>query len=725
MTKKDLLLGKIRSGAPLTSRQQLSLCLLLSYPAIIAQLSSVLMQYIDTAMVGHLGAAAGAAIGLVSTCMWLLGGFCMAATSGFSVQVAHRIGANDFAGARDILRQGLLCALLFSVAIALAGAAVSGPLPRWLGGGKDICGDASRYFLLVSLFIPAMQIDWMCAAMLQASGEMRIPSLLNINMCLLDVAFNYLFIYVLDMGVTGAALGTGLAEVITALLMLYFLSVRSPELNLRQERGSFRPTRPVLGKAWGISGPMALQNILMRGAYIASTVIVAPLGTIAIAANSFAVTAESFCYMPGYGIADAATTLVGQSVGAGRKPLATRFAWTTTLLGMAVMTFLAGIMYAFAPGIMGMLTPDGEVVRLGSEVLRIEAFAETGYAASIVAYGAFVGAGDTRWPSVMNFGSMWVVRILPAIFLTRIYGLKGVWLAMAVELTSSPFTYRSRVVISCFPATPGVFTLVKMDIRGLDTHPAQRFRRIVVRALRRVVVAAQVAEEQVLQRRVPEGADGFGAGVVAQVAVSLADPHLEFVGIIPAQEHVHVEIGLHHDRVRRFREGHRLGRDVAEIRHQHEAVPFRPDGIAHRLGRIMGNDKILDRKTFRHFIPAVRREVVAAESQIVGRETVVQERILEDRRREDRQGKPLAQRAEMADMVEMVMGDENPAETVRAQPQRIQFPAEAAEAHARIDQDAVRKRQRIIGDPQEQRTVSAAAGREADKTDHRFCSSAQ
>ena len=157
-------------------------------------------------------------------------------------------------------------------------------------------------------------------------------------------------------------------------------------------------------------------------------------------------TAESFCYMPGYGIADAATTLVGQSVGAGRKPLATRFAWTTTLLGMAVMTFLAGIMYAFAPGIMGMLTPDGEVVRLGSEVLRIEAFAETGYAASIVAYGAFVGAGDTRWPSVMNFGSMWVVRILPAIFLTRIYGLKGVWLAMAVELTFRGTIFLIRLI---------------------------------------------------------------------------------------------------------------------------------------------------------------------------------------------------------------------------------------------------------------------------------------
>ena len=175
--------------------EQLRLCLMLSYPAIIAQLSSVLMQYIDTSMVGHLGAAEGASIGLVSTCMWLLGGFCMACTSGFSVQVAHLVGANDFAAARQVLRQSLVCALLFSGVIALAGAAVSSPLPHWLGGGDDIAPDATKYFLLVSLFIPFMQLAWLCASMLQASGEMKIPSLLNIGMCVMDVVFNYLFIY--------------------------------------------------------------------------------------------------------------------------------------------------------------------------------------------------------------------------------------------------------------------------------------------------------------------------------------------------------------------------------------------------------------------------------------------------------------------------------------------------------------------------------------------------
>ena len=142
---KDYLLAQIRGGGTLTNGQQLKLCLVLSYPAIIAQLSSVLMQYIDTSMVGHLGAAAGASIGLVSTCMWLLMGFCGACGSGFSVQVAHLIGANDFKTAREVLRQALVSALAFSGAIAVLGMAIAGPLPHWLGGTPEIIPDATKY----------------------------------------------------------------------------------------------------------------------------------------------------------------------------------------------------------------------------------------------------------------------------------------------------------------------------------------------------------------------------------------------------------------------------------------------------------------------------------------------------------------------------------------------------------------------------------------------------
>ena len=443
---KDILLGKIRDGGELTGSQQLKLCLMLSYPAILAQLSSVLMQYIDSAMVGHLGPAAGASIGLVSTCLWLFGGFGMAVTSGFSVQVAHRVGAGDFHGARNIIRQGLVFAMLFSCCMAAIGASISHSLPYWLGGSEEIARDAGRYFLIMSLFQPAMQLDWMCAYFLQASGNMKVPSILAIGMCLLDVVFNYIFIYRLDMGVSGAAIGSGLAEVVTGIAMFSYLAFKSKELRLTSERGSYRIRKEVLDKALGISGPMALQNILMRGGYIAATVIVAPLGTIAIAANSFAITAESMCYMPGYGIADASTTLVGQSIGAGRKPLAKRFAWITTLLGMGIMGFLAILMYIFAPQMIGIMSPDADVISLGSRVLRIEAFAEIGYAASIVAYGAFVGAGDTKWPSFMNLGSMWIVRIIPAIFLTRRYGLVGFWICMAVELSFRGLIFLIRLM---------------------------------------------------------------------------------------------------------------------------------------------------------------------------------------------------------------------------------------------------------------------------------------
>ena len=446
---KDILLGRIRNGQPLALGQQVRLTLLLCGPAILAQLASVLLQFIDASMVGSLGANPSASIGLVSTTTWIFGGFAMATSQGFSVQVAHLIGSNDFAGARKVLRQGLTSVTLFSLFLSLAGLSIAGPLPHWLGGSPEICDEASGYFRTYVLFLPAMQLGFFGSSMLSCSGNMKVPSLLNVMMCVLDVIFNFLLIFPTrditlfgteltvpgaGMGVRGAALGTGLAEAITAIAMLYFLLVRSKELAIVREPGSFRPTALCLKNAFGITGPMWVQNVIMRGAHIASTVIVAPLGPVSIAANSFAITAESFCYMPGYGMGDAATTLVGQSLGAKRRDLVHSFSRITLVLGVGMMSALAVVMYFIAPQIMSLLSADPEVVALGARVLRIEAFAEAGYAAAIVAYGACVGAGDTAVPSMLNLGSMWLVRIVPAIFLTRVYGLVGYWIAMCIEL---------------------------------------------------------------------------------------------------------------------------------------------------------------------------------------------------------------------------------------------------------------------------------------------------
>ena len=196
----------------------------------------------------------------------------------------------------------------------------------------------------------------------------------------------------------------------------------------------FRPTADVIGTAFKIGAPMGLQHTLMGGAQIVSTIIVAPLGTVAIAANSLAITVESLCYMPGYGISDAATTLVGQSLGARRSRLARSFGRITLMMGIAVMTVMGVVMYVTAPALMTLMTPDETVRQLTVECLRIEAFAEPMFAASLVAYGIFIGAGDTLVPCSMNLLSIWAVRITLASLLASTLGLRGVWIAMAVEL---------------------------------------------------------------------------------------------------------------------------------------------------------------------------------------------------------------------------------------------------------------------------------------------------
>lgn len=418
----------------MTEGQQFRLAMLLAIPAILAQISSVLMQYIDASMVGHLGANPAASIGLVSTSTWIMNGFFMAVMSGFSVQVAHKCGAKDFEAARSLLRKGLLSVFIFTCLLASCSIAISRNLPIWLGGSAEIVGDASLYFMIFTAFMPIGAVGFAASAMLQASGNMKVPSMIYIALAVFDVIFNYIFIYILDIGVAGAALGTGAAETTVSVYSVWYVTCKSKELKIKGEKGTFVPDRIVLKNALGITGPMWLQNIIMRGAYVMSTIIVAPLGPISIAANAFAITAESFCYMPGYGLSEAATTLVGQSIGAGRKDIARRFARITVTMASAIMTFLAVLMYLFAPTIMGLLTSDPEVSALGVKVLRIEAFAETLYAVSIVAYGAFVGAGDTLVPSIMNFGSIWIVRIGLALLLTPKYGLEGYWIAMCVEL---------------------------------------------------------------------------------------------------------------------------------------------------------------------------------------------------------------------------------------------------------------------------------------------------
>lgn len=448
-SNKETLMQLIRDGQPLTRGQQLRLTFSLSLPAILANASAMVMQLIDAAMVGQLGADDSASVGLMGTTNWLFEGVLSAFAAGYAVQVAQLLGAKRNTDARQLVRQAITVCLLFSLLLAGVGLLICRPLPVWLGAEPHIRGNATLYFGTFMLFVPFFMLDIVASSMLRSSGNMRVPSALNILMCILDVIFNFLLIFPTrditllgqqitipgaGLGVMGAALGTACAGLVVALLMMYYLVFRSNELRLTIDRGSFKPAWKAFKKSVKISTPMGLQHTMMCSASIVITGIVAPLGSIALAANSFGIVAESLCYMSGYGIADAATTLIGQSLGAQRKRLTRSFAWITVLSGMVIMGGMAILMYVFAPELMSFMTPVQEVVELGTRCLRVEAWAEPLFAAAIIGYGVFAGAGYTLAPCGINLVSMWLVRLGLSIIMVKSMGLYGVWMAMAIEL---------------------------------------------------------------------------------------------------------------------------------------------------------------------------------------------------------------------------------------------------------------------------------------------------
>ena len=440
----------LQENRKVSLKERLRIVYDLSLPGILAQISEIIMQYIDAAMVGVLGAKASASIGLVSSSTWLFGGIIGGVAAGFAVQVSHAAGAGRREDSQAIFKESLLASLIISIIVGGVGVLVSLGLPQWLGADRSLWHDGTAYFLWFSVFIPARMLQRLGVTMLQCAGNMKAPSILSTLMCLSDVVFNYFLIFPTRMvnvfgmkmrmpgaglGVAGAQLGTSFAIAVCMIAVLAWCVFREPLLDPRKVKGHWLLEKKVASQAVSIGLPMALEQTATTGAQVVSTRIVAPLGTVAIAANSFAVTAESICYMPGYGIGSAATTMVGQAFGAKRKDLARSFAWLTTFTGMIIMGITGALMYFLCPFVFAFLTPVKQVQQLGVQVLRIELLAEPLFAASIVAAGALRGAGDTLVPGVLNLVSIWGVRIPVAWILSKSVGLPGVWIAMAVELS--------------------------------------------------------------------------------------------------------------------------------------------------------------------------------------------------------------------------------------------------------------------------------------------------
>lgn len=434
-----------------TSVKPSKIVVLLAWPAIVEQLLQTMVQYVNTAMLGSLGAKATAAVAVNTSLIMLINGLMNAGAIGFAVQVARHIGAGEPEQAKRNVRQAMVFILAFGVFATVLMESVSGALPGMMGAEQAIIPDAvsyMRYMASVFTFNAAIIV---CSNIIRCAGDTKTPMFFNLLTNILNIIGNFLLIFptreitVLgraftmwgaDMGVSGTGLSTALSTIVSGSLMVASVFIRRSPIQISL-RGDYRPDRQIIKSMLSIGLPNAFERVTLSLGQIALTVLVASVGTTALAAHQLGVTAESIAYLPAFGFALSATTLTAQALGAGQKELAYKYGRLCTLYSVAFMTAAGVLMFIFPRQLIGIFTPDAAVIDVGARVLRIEALAEPFFAMSIVLFGTFRGAGDTRFPFYITVVGMWVVRMSIAYTLVHYFhmGLTGAWIGMALDLT--------------------------------------------------------------------------------------------------------------------------------------------------------------------------------------------------------------------------------------------------------------------------------------------------
>jgi putative MATE family efflux protein len=424
--------------------------LLLAWPTIAEQILQIMVSYVDTAMVGSMGANATASIAINNSFINLVNGLMNAAALGFGVQMARRLGEGRPEKARQVIRQGLLVMLMAGLGLTLAIQLAADRVPAWMGGSPAILAHAAAYLRIVmSASLMSMSVIF-CGTMLRFAGDTKTPLLYNILTNLLNVAGNYFLIFQprtihimgysfhvwgAGMGVEGAALATAAATAFSGLMLLRALFSNAFPLKVSL-KGDFSLDPDILHYAWHLGAPAAYERLILSSGQILMTRLVAGLGTASLAAYHLANTAESISYMPGYGLAVAATTLVAQSLGAEKPLLAWQYAKRSTQYGVGSMAFAGLMMFLFSRQLMMIFTPDPQVIALGAIGLKIMAFSEPFFALAIVISGVLRGAGDTKRPFYYTSMGMWGVRVGTVILLCYVLkiGVYGAWVGMILDL---------------------------------------------------------------------------------------------------------------------------------------------------------------------------------------------------------------------------------------------------------------------------------------------------
>ena len=413
----------------------------LAWPTMLEQLLQTSVQYIDTAMVGALGTAATAAVGSTGTLNWLLSGTIAALGVGFLAYISQSRGAEDEKAVSKAASQTVLAVLVCGAVFTALTLGLSGVIPKWMQVEEDIQALASRYFFILYLpMLPRTAIILFGTA-LRAVGDTKKPMQISLGMNIVNVVLNFFLIfptrtvtlfgfemtlYGADLQVEGAAIASAVAFTLGGILMTVSF-LRHPVL--RPRINNIRPDWQVLKPCLTVAFPNMLQRFGTSLGYVVFATMINALGETATAAHTIANTVESAFYIPGYGMQTAAATLAGNAYGAKDKQRMQDLPKLFLLLEIGLMLLSGGLLFAFAPNLVGIFSKEAAVISLGATVLRMVAVTEPFYGVGIIIQGLLQGVGDTKTPFVFDICTMWGVRIVGTFICTVFLslGLISAW----------------------------------------------------------------------------------------------------------------------------------------------------------------------------------------------------------------------------------------------------------------------------------------------------------
>jgi putative MATE family efflux protein len=385
---------------------------------VIEQLLNMSVGLVDTYIVGHLGAAPLAAVGLSMQALSLFWALFAAIGVGSTALVSRHVGAQEPDQANAIARQSVLLAL-FVGALGSGTLWAGAPLfLTWLGAEADVIALGISYIRAVASTVFLFSVLWVGSAVLRGAGDTRTPMLLMLVVNVVNIIVTYALVHGLGplprLGVLGSGIGAASARGIGGLVMLWLLMRgRGP---IRIGFGIPRPDWSGIGRILRIGLPTAGEQMLMRFGQVVLAAVITGLGTVAYAAHQVAINALSVAYMPGFGFALAATTLVGQELGAKRPDRAHQCAHEAVRLATLVMAVMGVLVSLFA-----------------SQVMRIAGLVMPLLGVGFTFAGGLRGAGDTTAVLVVLGASIWCVRVAGAYLLSPSLGLIGIWIAIGLD----------------------------------------------------------------------------------------------------------------------------------------------------------------------------------------------------------------------------------------------------------------------------------------------------